>query len=131
MAFGGGIRVLWTLFLVFFLIQLKDANEKWVAEWDKLQEHFETRTVDLRAEVDRLNKALTESKIKEQSKEADFEQHLMGLKQKIAEQEVGFFYSAKTFFSFQNNSKNLDPSYKMDLALWDYFHRENPILKIN
>ena len=106
---------------------MKDANEKWVAEWDKLQEHFETRTVDLRAEVDRLNKALTESKIKEQSKEADFEQHLMGLKQKIAEQEVGL----KHFISFQNNSKNLDPSYKMDLAFWDYFHRENPILKIN
>ena len=23
------------------------------------------------------------------------------------------------FFSFQNNPKNLDPSYKMDLDLWD------------
>ena len=24
-------------------------------------------------------------------------------------------------FSFQNNPKNLDPSYKMDLDLWDCF----------
>ena len=25
----------------------------------------------------------------------------------------------QSFFSFQNNPKNLDPSYKMDLDLWD------------
>ena len=32
-----------------------------------------------------------------------------------------YFYSYKTerFFSFQNNPKNLDPSYKTDLDLWD------------
>ena len=30
-----------------------------------------------------------------------------------------YFLSYKTeFFSFQNNPKNLDPSYKMDLDLW-------------
>ena len=28
-------------------------------------------------------------------------------------------------FSFQNNLKNLDPSYKMDLDFWDCFGREN------
>ena len=27
------------------------------------------------------------------------------------------------FFSFQNNPKNLDPSYKMDLDLWDCLGR--------
>ena len=32
-----------------------------------------------------------------------------------------YFFSYKTeFFSFQNNPKNLDPSYKMDLDVWDY-----------
>ena len=28
-----------------------------------------------------------------------------------------------SFFSFQNNLKNLDPSYKMDLDLWDCLGR--------
>ena len=27
------------------------------------------------------------------------------------------------FLSFQNNAKNLDPSYKMDLDLWDCLGR--------
>ena len=27
----------------------------------------------------------------------------------------------QSLFFFQNNPKNLDPSYKMDLDLWDYF----------
>ena len=26
-------------------------------------------------------------------------------------------------FSFQNNTKNLDPSYKTDLDLWDFFRK--------
>ena len=30
-----------------------------------------------------------------------------------------FFRYKMEFFSFQNNPKNLDPSYKMDLDLWD------------
>ena len=30
-----------------------------------------------------------------------------------------YFFSYKTVFSFQNKSKGLDPSYKMDLDLWD------------
>ena len=29
------------------------------------------------------------------------------------------------FFPFQNNHKNLDPSYKMDLDLWDCLGRLN------
>ena len=29
------------------------------------------------------------------------------------------FGYTKEFFSFQNNSKNQDPSFKMDLDLWD------------
>ena len=33
---------------------------------------------------------------------------------------LSYFFGYKTeFFSFQNNPKNLDPSYKMDLDLWD------------
>ena len=31
-------------------------------------------------------------------------------------------------FSFQNNHKNLDPSYKMDLDLWDFLERVKLIL---
>ena len=34
-------------------------------------------------------------------------------------------------FLFQNKSKNLGPSYKMDLDLWDYFGREKLILQQN
>ena len=35
-----------------------------------------------------------------------------------------YFFSYKTeFFSFQNNPKNLDPSHKMDLDLWDCFRK--------
>ena len=30
-----------------------------------------------------------------------------------------YFFSYDRFFSFQNSPKNLDPSYKMDLDLWD------------
>ena len=30
-----------------------------------------------------------------------------------------YFFSYKTEFSIQNNPKNLDPSYKTDLDLWD------------
>ena len=34
-----------------------------------------------------------------------------------------YFFGYKTVFSFQNNPKNLDPSYKMDLDLWDCLGR--------
>ena len=35
-----------------------------------------------------------------------------------------YFFSDKTeLFSFKNNPKNLDPSYKMDLDLWDCLGR--------
>lgn len=76
--------------------QLKDANQKWVSEWDKLQEHFENRTVDLRSENDRLNKALTEAKIKEQSKEAEFEPKLAE-----AQQRAAILEAAKTDLTVQ------------------------------
>ena len=34
---------------------------------------------------------------------------------------VPYFFGYKTdFFSFQNNPKNLDPSYKTDLDHWDW-----------
>ena len=34
-----------------------------------------------------------------------------------------FAYKMEFVFSFQNNPKNLDPSYKMDLGLWDCLGR--------
>ena len=38
--------------------------------------------------------------------------------------KVPYFFSYKTgLFSFQNNPKDLDPSYKMDLDLSDCFGR--------
>ena len=45
---------------------------------------------------------------------------------------VLYFFGYQTeFFSFQNNPKNLDPSYKMDLDLWDCFGRVNLVLQQN
>ena len=39
------------------------------------------------------------------------------------------FFGYKTeFFSFQNNSKDLDPSCKMDLDLWDCLGRVKLVL---
>ena len=37
----------------------------------------------------------------------------------------------KTFFLFLNNPKNLDPSYKMDLGLWDCLGRVKLITKFH
>ena len=37
----------------------------------------------------------------------------------------------RSFFSFQNNPKNLDPSYKMDLDLWDCLGRVKLLLQQN
>ena len=34
---------------------------------------------------------------------------------------IPYFFSYKTGFSFQKNPKSLDPSYKMDLDIWDCF----------
>ena len=43
-----------------------------------------------------------------------------------------YFFAYKTvFFSFQNNLKNLDPSYKMDLDLWDCLGRVKPVSQQN
>ena len=39
-----------------------------------------------------------------------------------------FFGYESEIFSFQNNPKNLDPSYKMDLDLWDCLGRVKLIL---
>ena len=35
----------------------------------------------------------------------------------------------QSFFYFQNNPKNLDPSYKMDLDLWDCLGRVKVVLQ--
>ena len=43
-----------------------------------------------------------------------------------------YFFGYNTeFFSFQNSPKNLDPSYKMDLDLWDCLGRVKLILQQN
>ena len=40
-----------------------------------------------------------------------------------------YFFGYKTeFFSFQNNPKDLDPSYKTDLDLWDCLGRVKLVL---
>ena len=39
-----------------------------------------------------------------------------------------FFGCEMEFFSFQNNSKNLDLSYKTDLDLWDFLGRVKFVL---
>ena len=40
-----------------------------------------------------------------------------------------YFFGYKTqFFSFQNNPKDLDPSYRMDLDLWDCLGRVKLVL---
>ena len=46
--------------------------------------------------------------------------------------EVPYLFSYKMeFFSFQNNPKDLDPSCKMDLDLWDCLGRVNLVLLQN
>ena len=43
-----------------------------------------------------------------------------------------YFFGYKTeFFSFQNNPKDLDPSCKMDLDLWDCLGRVKLVLQQN
>ena len=37
----------------------------------------------------------------------------------------------RSFFSFQNNPRDLDPSCKMDLDLWDRLGREKLVLQQN
>ena len=40
-----------------------------------------------------------------------------------------YFFGYETeFFAFQNNSENLDPSYKTDLDLWDCLGKVNLVL---
>ena len=42
---------------------------------------------------------------------------------------IPYFFGYKTeFFSFQNNPKDLDPSYKTDLNLWDCLGRVKLVL---
>ena len=55
-----------------------------------------------------------------------------GLLSPVKEHKIQYFFAYKMeFLSFQNNSKNLDPSYKMDPDLWDCFGRVKLILQQN
>ena len=43
--------------------------------------------------------------------------------------ELPYFFGYKTeFFSFQNKSQDLDPSYKTDLDLWNCLNRVKLVL---
>ena len=45
---------------------------------------------------------------------------------KPSKKDLPYFFGYKTeLFSFQNNPKDLDPSYKTDLDLWDCLGRVN------
>ena len=45
---------------------------------------------------------------------------------------LSYFFGYKTgFFPFQNNPKDLDPSYKTDLDLWDRLGRVKLVLQQN
>ena len=47
----------------------------------------------------------------------------------IQGKDLPYCFGYKTdFFSFQNNHKNLDPSYKMDLDLWNCLGRFKLVL---
>ena len=47
----------------------------------------------------------------------------------MPELNIPYFFGYKMgLFSFHNNPKNLDPSYKMDLDLWDCLGRVKLIL---
>lgn len=82
-------------------LQLTEANQRWSNEWQKLQEHFETRIADLQTERDRLAKEMTELKITEESKQRDFEKMLMNSKKKASDEE-----NAKEEAFFQLNTAN-------------------------
>ena len=41
---------------------------------------------------------------------------------------VPYFFGYKTDFSFLNNPKNLDRSYKIDLDLWDCYGKVKLVL---
>ena len=45
-----------------------------------------------------------------------------------SKEEYRLFFGYKTSFSFQNNPKNLDPSYRTDLDLWDSLGRIKLVL---
>ena len=52
-----------------------------------------------------------------------FTSHTQNITQKSHE-SLPYFFGYKTdFFSFQNNPENLDPSFKMDLDLWECLGR--------
>ena len=47
----------------------------------------------------------------------------------LVPENLPYFFSYKTeFFSFQNKPKDLDPSYKMDVDLWDCLGRVKLVL---
>ena len=49
----------------------------------------------------------------------------------IMVKRVPYFFGYKTDFSFQNNPKDLDPSSKTDLDLWDCLGRVKLVLLQN
>ena len=58
--------------------------------------------------------------------------YFFGYKMELFSANIPCFFGYKMeLFSLQNNLKNLDPSYKMDLDIWDCLGRVKFVLKQN
>ena len=57
---------------------------------------------------------------------------MISILKEIEAGNIPFFFGCKPeFFSFQNNPKNLDPSYQTGLDLWDSLGRVKFVLEQN
>lgn len=66
-----------------------EANQRWSAEWDKLQKHYDDRIKELEQERNRLEKEKTDQKLAEDTKLRDYERMLMVAKKNREDEEVG------------------------------------------
>ena len=55
-------------------------------------------------------------------------QHILFQLPKPGKSLLPYFFGMTEFLSFRNNPKNLNPSYKMDLDLWDCLGRVKLVL---
>ena len=57
--------------------------------------------------------------------------HLLGLIWYVKNDDTVFLHLYDSVFSFQNYPESLDPSYKMDLDLWDCLRKVKLVLEQN
>jgi len=69
--------------------QLREANERWSEEWDKLKYHYDQRLKDVEDERDRLEKDLMTKTLLEETRQRDFERALSELREKASDEEKG------------------------------------------